>query len=170
MGYRMIRAVFLVVFAFFSLSVTAHAQPVKVKIVNFTADWCPNCRVFDPRLEQALHQLNDPSITRVSVDMTITRTGTTQERSLFWANLYKNMEVRGIGKLHQGYMKFANTGFAVVIAADSQEPLFCTMGYPAVNDLVASLKEAKRRVDTRAPFKRVPEGVDCPPSFVTPYS
>lgn len=139
---------------------------VKVRVVNFTADWCPSCRIFDPRLHQALDDLNDPAFEQISIDLTVTKTGSMEQRSKFWDGLYGYLESRQIDKLHAGFMGFRNTGYAVVIAADTQEPLFCTMGPIAVDDLKFGLLEAKRRVLERKPYDRVPEGADCPSSYL----
>lgn len=145
----------------------AQAAPstAKVKVVNFTATWCPSCRIFDPRLEKALKELNDPEIAHIPIDLTVTRTGTMDDRVMFWGNLLQNMTNMGIGDLHEGFMGFPNTGYAVIIAADTQEPLFCTMGPVDVQYLKDSLKAAKTRVEFRPPNERVPEGADCPPSY-----
>lgn len=153
------------VLALFGLS--AQSQPdVKVRVVNFTADWCPSCRIFDPRLHKALDELNDPSFEQISIDLTVTKTGSMDQRTKFWDGLPGYLETRHIGRLHSGFMGFRNTGYAVVIAADTQEPLFCTMGPIAVEDLKFGLLEAKRRVVERKPHDRVPEGADCPPSYL----
>ena len=48
---------------------TAGAEP-SVKIINFTADWCPNCQILNPRLEEAMESFEDGSIERVDLDVT----------------------------------------------------------------------------------------------------
>ena len=138
---------------------------VKVQVVNFTAEWCSACRIFDPRLREALVELNDPSIQWIPFDMTITRTGTAQQRKSFWDNLQTAMSSRGIGPLYKGFNGFPNTGYAVIIAADTKEPLVCVMGAIPVDRLKTQLLAAKQRVENRPQFQRVPEGADCPPSY-----
>ena len=141
-------------------------QAPLVRVVNFTADWCPNCRIFDPRLEQALEQLHDQGFEAVKVDLTITRTGSQDERLAFWQRLPANMNAAGIGPLHKGFQAFPYTGYAVVVAADTLEPLVCFMGPVSVDYLKQQLTAAKVRVENLPRGQRVPEGADCPPSFL----
>lgn len=41
-----------------------------VKIVNFTADWCPNCQILNPRLDEAIERFEDGQVKRIDLDLT----------------------------------------------------------------------------------------------------
>tara|TARA_Y100000052_G_scaffold22253_2_gene22915 strand:- start:13517 stop:14017 length:501 start_codon:yes stop_codon:yes gene_type:complete len=164
---RQIQFLFLGLLA--SLSLFAQAQSAttpKIQIVNFTADWCPACKVFDPRLTEALEQMADPGIEWLSVDLTITKTGSREQKNQFWMDFVNDMIAADLLLVHKGWNGFPNTGYAVVLAADTKEPLVCFMGAPPVDSLKLQLKEALSRVANRPPGHRVPEGADCPPSFL----
>jgi len=47
----------------------AKAEPV-LKIINFTAEWCPNCQVLNPTIRNALLQFPEGQIEVVPLDMT----------------------------------------------------------------------------------------------------
>ena len=162
------RHIFLILLTFAGVSFfNAEAQNTGIQVVNFTADWCPSCRVFDPRLHSALEELNDPGIESFSFDLTITRTGSQQQKTMFWANLLPQMSSLGLGKLHKGFSSYPYTGYAVVIAADTKEPLVCLMGPVSVEAIKQQLKAARSRAANRPRGQRVPEGADCPPSYLS---
>ena len=64
-----------------STALTAAAEPV-LKIINFTADWCPNCRILDPRIDEALLSFEDGVIEVVRLDMTNAGRGASPEQKL----------------------------------------------------------------------------------------
>lgn len=167
-GRSLMKQFFLVLLALAGTTFAqAEADGAKVQVINFTADWCPNCRVFDPRLHQAIAELNDPAIESYSFDLTITRTGSQQQKTMFWANLLPDMRSIGLGSLHKGFAAYPYTGYAVVVAADTKEPLVCFMGPMSVEMLKQQLKASRSRVANRPQGKRVPEGADCPPSYLS---
>ena len=47
------RALIAVLFTTLLSAVPASADPV-VTVINFTADWCPNCQILNPRLDEAI--------------------------------------------------------------------------------------------------------------------
>ena len=57
--------------------VPARAEAV-LKIINFTADWCPNCQVLNPRMDEAIGTFEAGLIERVDLDMTLARRGSDQ--------------------------------------------------------------------------------------------
>ena len=77
--------------------------------------------------------------------------------------------------MFEDYALYGYTGMAVVVAADSQEPLFC-LAHQRVNefgqsvpytvaDMVEQFEWAKSRVLSYPAGQRVPEGADCPPPY-----
>ena len=61
---------FLTCLAVFLFSAApSHAEPV-LKIINFTADWCPNCQILNPRLDEAIEAFEPGAIERVDLDVT----------------------------------------------------------------------------------------------------
>lgn len=164
---RFLQITMIALLAVFGMSATAQtSQPSpKLQIVNFTADWCPSCKVFDPRLTQALNEMSNPEIEWLTVDLTVTKTGNREQKNRFWMDFVNDMIAADLLNVHKGWNGFPNTGYAVVLAADSKEPLVCFMGAPTVNALKLQLNEALRRVKSRRQGDRVPEGADCPSSF-----
>ena len=68
--------------AFIAFCLSAAADPA-VKIVNFSANWCPLCRVLDPRLADATDRFRDRGVTLVEVDMTgLTRSDDDAQKAL----------------------------------------------------------------------------------------
>ena len=164
----MMKKIVALLLSLFAVSlVSASATPAKVQIVNFTADWCPVCKVFDPNLERALHELNSPDFEWRSVDMTLTKTGTRDQKNRLWIDFFNNMRAADLMVIHTGYNGYPYTGYAVVIAADTKEPLVCMAGSISSADIKSQLKAALDRVNSRPAGKRVPEGADCPPSFTS---
>lgn len=158
-----------IAFAFFSLiaslGLPAMAGQAKVQLINFTADWCPVCRVFDPNLEQALEELHSPAFEWRTIDMTLTKTGTRDQKNRLWIDFFNNMRAADLMVVHTGYNGYPYTGYAVVLAADTKEPLVCMAGSVSVEDIKRQLQAALQRVENRPAGQRVPEGADCPPSF-----
>ena len=89
----------------------ATPQPA-VRVVFFTADWCPNCRVVAPRLEAALR--GAPQAERVDIDIT--------DSARWDASLERALDQRVVG-LYNAYV--GTTGFAVIAAADTGETIAC---------------------------------------------
>ena len=65
----MLRAFALLIACTLAAVPTSSAEPV-VKIINFTADWCPNCQILNPRIDEALEAFDDGSVARVDLDVT----------------------------------------------------------------------------------------------------
>lgn len=163
----MIRTFVLALCSLFAVfGAQADAAPVKVQVINFTAEWCPVCKVFDPNLEQALHELQSSSFEWRTVDMTLTKTGTRDQKNRLWIDFFNNMKAADLMVVHKGYNGYPYTGYAVVIAADTKEPLVCMAGAMSRQDIKNQLTAALTRVSTRPAGKRVPQGADCPQSFL----
>lgn len=169
-GYTLMKnLVFSVLAAFFLSGGMAQASPQSlVKIVNFTADWCPNCPSFNRKLDQVLKELNDPAIEIFDVDMTPVPARTPQASiQRYYSDYVKpTLEAHGAGGLYKGYSGWGGTGFAAIIASDTGEPLVCVTAFTSAVSIRENLKAAKDRVRFRPANQRVPEGPDCPPSFL----
>ena len=141
----------------------AHATPrtdtPEILVLNFTADWCPNCQIMDPRMDAVLPEFG-ARIARVDLDFTATKTGTEMEAAQAFAGAVKRLEDAKAAYLWDYYAGV--TGVAVLVAADSGEPLSCitravseaTMRDQIAFDLV--------RVSQLKPGQRYREG-DVPP-------
>jgi len=86
----------------------------EVYVVMFRADWCGPCKIVEPKIDQALHGLQDPSIEYVTIDIT------TPGRSEISA--HKAFD-RNIVPQYNGWMGV--TGFAAIIDADTKQTLGC---------------------------------------------
>jgi len=139
---------------------SASAEPI-LRIINFTAEWCPNCRVLDPRMAEALETFPEGEIELVNLDMTNARLGAddmtvinTHNDAIRLANANK------AGYLWDWYG--GRTGIAAVIAADNGEPITCFMRIMSVQDIEDRLKLARILALRAPPGLRKPQGPDCP--------
>ena len=109
----------------FALVVTLIAPAVAaepaVKIMNFTADWCPNCLVLNPRLDEAMLGFDAEDAVVVPVDMTDLRG---KGETVKWETVDRlktqllEHEARYLWDWYGGF-----TGLAIVIAADNMHAL-----------------------------------------------
>lgn len=134
----------------------AQAPKPSVKLVFFTADWCPNCRIIAPRLDAALARVS--GVERVNIDIT--------DAARWDASLERALDANVV-RLYNAYV--GTTGFAVFAAADTGETLGCiTRLHDAA--VIASLAErAKQRVASAAPNARAPSrDLSCPTERAPP--
>ncbi len=145
----MIRA--LIAAAMFALSAQAAcAQTPTVRLVFFTADWCPNCRVLEPELARAVSRVSGAE--RVDVDATDARSQ---------AESAARAERLGLARLYADYA--GKTGFAAIVAADTLEPIACITASFAAPEIEAELRRAITRVRTRPPLSRATDrAAACP--------
>lgn len=161
------------VIGFLCLIVTVVATPAasaagpKIQVVNFTADWCPVCRIFDPRLESAIETFDRRDVEVVRIDLTVTKTGTREQKDRFWAGFYNDMRSSGMMVIHKGYNGYPYTGYAAVIAADTKEPIVCFKGTVSASLIRRELEAAIERVVTTPPGQRRTAYSNCPDSFIS---
>ena len=163
-----LKAVFTSALTLLSLSGSAaFAQSTSsLKLVYFTADWCPTCKVLDPRLDQALRELDDQDIQPIAVDMTVTRAGDLFERNRFWkTGLQNDMNRSGIGYLFNSVKGFPYTGYAVVITEGQSAPLTCIMGVVPLETIKSELRRAKTLAQRPAHKGLASVETNCPTSF-----
>jgi thiol-disulfide isomerase/thioredoxin len=91
---------------------SAYAQPPAVRLVFFTADWCPNCRVLEPELKVASARVS--GVARIDMDVS-NPVRRAQSRDIAAAN----------GVLAQHDVWIGRTGFAAVIDAASHRTIGC---------------------------------------------
>lgn len=136
------------------------ADPV-VKVINFTADWCPNCRIVDPRINEAIARFPEGEIELVRLDLTQMRRTDEETTNRAMIDAIRLADSHQAGYLWDWYG--GNTGISVIISADNGEPLSCVMAMMDVDEIEYRLTEA-RILTLRAPAgARKPRGPDCPP-------
>ncbi|MEL7130134.1 MAG: thioredoxin family protein [Pseudomonadota bacterium] len=141
-------------------SFSAAADPV-VKVIYFTADWCANCRAFEPILEDALDTFPDGDIERVDIDLTrSTQRFSDEERRATWRGAFDTAMAHDVAYLVDWFGN--RTGIAVVVAADNGEPINCLQRPLDANQVTGRLREAMIFSRRRAPGTRMPDGPECP--------
>ena len=138
---------------------TADTAPV-VKVINFTADWCPNCRIIDPRIDEAIARFPEGRIELVELDMTETRRGGDENRLRVFADAIRLADSHQAGYLWDWYGGV--TGLSAIISADNGEPISCINRTLSVDEIAFRLKEAQVLALKAPPGGRKPQGPDCP--------
>ena len=146
---------------------TTQSEPL-LYVVNFTADWCPNCKVLDPALDKALASLGIPQdgdtrlataseapvpITHVELDLT--NPARNQEA-------FEKVNGTVLGGVYGDYIGL--TGLVVLIAADSGEKINCATRLVDSNAIAQSIQDALTIVKTTPAGTRETESIFCPPS------
>jgi thiol-disulfide isomerase/thioredoxin len=133
----------------------AAPQPA-VRVVFFTADWCPNCRVLAPRLEAAMR--GAALAEQVDIDIT--------DSARWDASLERALDKRLV-RLYNAYV--GTTGFAVIAAADTGETIACVTRVHEASVIAALTARAIARTRERAPGARA-DGRDpaCPAERAPP--
>lgn len=136
------------------------ADPV-VKVINFTADWCPNCRIVDPRINEAIERFSDGEIELVELDMTDTWRAGDETKLRVFADAIRLADSHQAGYLWDWYGGV--TGLSAIISADNGEPISCINRALSVDEIEFRLKEAKVLTLKAPAGRRKPQGPDCPP-------
>lgn len=146
-----------------TLALPASAEPV-LKIINFTADWCPNCKILNPRLAEAVSSFDDGQIEIVDLDMTKAGSGSTDIQKINVASVAMRLaDANQAGYLWDWYG--GHTGIAAVIAADNGEPIACFTRALSAEDIQERLNLAKLLAEHAPQGRRKPDGPDCPPAL-----
>lgn len=135
------------------------AEPV-LKVINFTADWCPNCQILNPRLDEAIAAFEPGSIERIDLDVTEVRGKTMIEQMAIETDALRLAGEHKAAYLWDWYGGI--TGIAVAVAADTGEPITCFMRPMKADDIQGQLRLAKLLAEHGKPGTRKPEGPDCP--------
>jgi thiol-disulfide isomerase/thioredoxin len=146
-----------------ALTLPAQAETVLVRVLNFTADWCPNCRILEPNLDAALAAMPQGRAQRIDLDVTAFRTGTSQEASEALVDVKAKLAQAKADVLWEYYAGI--TGVVVLVAADTGEPLRCFSRLQDEAAMTAGLADAILRVTREVPGERYRPGTvppDCP--------
>lgn len=151
----MIRGFLLTVLAgFATLSAAADAP---VKLINITAEWCPNCLILNPKIDEAMQTLPGGKVDRINLDLT-------EARGAKRTAMHETARQTAAGH-KAGYFWDAfpgQTGIAVLIAADTGEALFCLTRPISVEEIEWRLRQSIVLAEKGAPGARMPDGPDCP--------
>jgi thiol-disulfide isomerase/thioredoxin len=120
-------------------------------VVNFTASWCPNCRLSDPALKKALLSLADPTIEEVRIDTSNDAT---------WDASTQQAVDKGVVQVHNMYL--GTTGLIVLTAADTGERIACLTARIDAEAMAAMIARAKDRVRATPPGQRFTGDLLCP--------
>lgn len=139
----------------------ASAEPV-LKIINFTAQWCPNCQILNPAMHNALTEFADGEIEIINLDMTHAGRGASEAQRLdVYADAIRIADSHQAGYLWDWYGGV--TGIAAIVSADNGEPISCLNRIFDEKAIISRLQEAQIISKRRTPGQRMPEGPDCPP-------
>lgn len=138
----------------------AYAEPV-LKVINFTADWCPNCQVLNPRIDEALSAFEAEEIERVDLDLTLAGRRAPMDQSVRAVAAAEALaDQHGVSPLWKDYGGI--TGLAVIVAGDSSEPIACVMRPQSVEEISGRLRLSHRLVTHSKPGTRSLLYQDCP--------
>jgi len=147
--------------AFLLAPLWANAEPV-LKIINFTAEWCPNCQILNPAMNNALSNFPEGEIEVVNLDMTHAGRGSSEEQRLrVYSDAIRLADSHQAGYLWDWYGGV--TGIAAIISADNGEPISCANRALDETAIADRLREAAIISKRRTPGTRMPQGPDCPP-------
>ncbi|MEM6410211.1 MAG: thioredoxin domain-containing protein [Pseudomonadota bacterium] len=140
---------------------SALADPI-VKVINFTADWCPNCQILNPALYNALTRFEDGEVELVNLDMTNAgRRASESEAAQAWS------DAMNLAHSHQAFYLWdwygGVTGIAAIISADNGEPIACVNRTFDESAIEGRIREAIILSERRIPGSRKPDGPECPP-------
>jgi thiol-disulfide isomerase/thioredoxin len=137
---------------------TASAE-APVKLINFTADWCASCRVFEPKLARALESVTLDDVELITIDLTHLRSGKDSKQATIQASkaLLRFHKAEYLWDWYGGY-----TGMGVMIATDTGEPISCVDRRHSIEQIESRLVLADILARRAAPGRRRPDGADCP--------
>lgn len=147
----MIRLLMILVAAFM-LTAAAPAPKPELYAVNFTAAWCPNCRISDPALSRALKAVSSPAVEEVRIDITNDKT---------WDVSTERVIAKGVIDVHNTYLGV--TGLIVLTAADTGERVSCLTARVDAEAMAILINRALARVRATPPGKRDVNDALCPP-------
>lgn len=137
------------------MAIGGEAAPptIKVSLVSFTAEWCPNCKVLDPKMDAAMKAMAGQPLDRVILDMTNTKT-----RAQSFATVNGTLYADVYGD-HLGV-----TGIGILTAADSGEKIGCITRDDTVEHIISRMEAAILTVSSQPPYQRQIAEAPCPPA------
>ena len=137
------------------------ADTPSVKVVNFTADWCPNCQILNPRIDEAIQRFDVGQVKRVDLDLTdASRRSPQPKRMKTFSRAIQKAEAHQASYLWDWYGGI--TGIAVFISADNGEPLTCVNRSLSVDEMEQRMQQAVLLAEHGTPGERMPDGPNCP--------
>ncbi|MEM1194286.1 MAG: thioredoxin domain-containing protein [Pseudomonadota bacterium] len=124
-----------------------------IYVVNFTADWCPNCKILDPALATALMQVDGMPMQAVTLDLTNADTANAA---------FDRVNGTVLAGVYGDYIGL--TGLAVMVAADSGEKLGCATRVMDVGGIAATIRGAVETATAYPAGERPAPGFLCPPA------
>jgi len=138
----------------------AQAEPT-VKIINFTADWCPNCHILNPRLDEAVSSFETGRIERIDLDTTgAGRRASPLERAAVHTQALRHAADHQVAYLWHRYGGV--TAIAVAVAADTGELLTCFIRPMTAGEIEARLQLSLELAEHGKPGKRRALDQHCP--------
>jgi len=135
----------------------AAATSPSVKIINFTADWCPNCQILNPRMDEAISSFAPGLVQRIDLDMTAAK-GPHKMRA--FADAIRLADSHQTAYLWDWYGGV--TGIAAIVASDTGEPLTCMTRRLTTRQIQDRLAQAIILAENAPAGQRRPDGPDCP--------
>ncbi|GEM_PF-963893 len=132
-------------------AVATQGSGASVTLVSFTAEWCPNCKIIDPKMDTAMEAFSDGSVDRIILDMT-----DAERRAESFEKVNGTIFAAVYGD-HLGV-----TGIGIITAADSGEKIGCVTRLHSVEEIITALEDAKIAVANQPPYERSIEGAPCP--------
>jgi thiol-disulfide isomerase/thioredoxin len=129
----------------------ANAQTPDLYLVSFTAEWCPNCKILDPKMEAALEAFDEKEVEHVVLDMT------DNEASLASFETVDGTILAGVYGDHLGV-----TGIGIMTAPDSGEKIGCLTREHSVAEITDLLRQAREIAMTQPPGTRDSDLGSCP--------
>ena len=139
------------------IAVNTASAETRVRVVSFTADWCPTCRVFDPRLKTAIRETDPNSIVLSEFDLSETKSTTVRQQDTVHPIRAEQWKVGRIWRQYQG-----RTGFAVLASFDTGEILGCISPEMSPRQIRERLTLAIKSSAETNPGSRPILGNDCP--------
>lgn len=137
------RLIILAILALLSGLTGAVAAQPQLYVVSFTADWCPNCKILDPRVDKAMESFSSKPVEHVTFDMT---NGETRQATF---NKADGTVLAGVYGDHLGV-----TGIAILTAADSGEKLGCATRDHSAAEIQTMVREALAMIETEPALSR----------------
>lgn len=128
----------------------AAAEPA-VYLVSFTAEWCPNCKILDPKMDAALQDFAASDVEPVVLDMT---NASTREASF---NKVDGTLLAGVYGDHLGV-----TGIGILTAADSGEKIGCVTREYSTGEISEIIRQSVNIVRTQTALQRETGIGSCP--------
>ncbi|WP_417470483.1 hypothetical protein [Maricaulis sp.] len=140
-------------------SPAAAEEPDLVYGIYFRSDWCPNCAILEPMLDEARARSPDLPLELLVIDLSA---GEAEFQLALGAVLD-----RGLARYYNQY--FGLTGFVLYAAADTGEVLDCVTRLHDADAIMRVESHAVDAVRNRPPHARTPGGAAlCPPPMRAP--